>query len=106
MKQFKILTENLGCDRPLPYVCKLEKPDALPDWSEDDPRGEIIPCDAPWETYGHHCYLPMKDKGTQSWATAEYMCRNLGQSKRFKTSGHLIRIPKKISHPFKIIMAI
>ena len=38
----------------------------------------------------------MKDKGTQSWATAEYMCRNLGQSKRLQPK----KVYDHISHPY------
>ena len=67
---FKISSEGekgewvptLNCDQKLPFVCKMELKDALVDWDEDDPRGAVIPCSWPWETYGHHCYLPMKDK--------------------------------------------
>ena len=53
---------TFDCNQKLSYVCKMELKEAMIDWDEDDPRGPVIPCGWPWQTYGHHCYLPMKDK--------------------------------------------
>ena len=67
----------MNCEEKLSYVCKLDLVESYVDWDETDPRGDIIPCSAPWDTFGHHCYLPMKNKEMVTWATAEYMCREL-----------------------------
>ena len=49
-----------NCAQSRPYVCKLELKSSLPDFSGEDKRGAVIPCDKPWETFGYHCYLPHK----------------------------------------------
>ena len=74
-----------NCHQTRPYVCKLELKSALPDWSGEDKRGAVIPCDKPWETFGHHCYLPHK-YGSVVYSISLYKLRikkgNLGNNGR------------------------